>query len=215
MQTAFAVDLAEKAAQENGCRDISVAILAESAAIRDKIEALAEPSGARVVACGTRYDVLLVAMDESASTALLKEVARPGKACAIWISGEPSRNAVLRILRSGMAGILSLKSTCEQFQTALQAIQAGLQVIHPDFARTQSAFSSEISTNFSAEELTDREQQVLGMMAEGLSNKEISARLAISAHTVKFHISSILGKLGAGSRTEAVSIGVRTGRVVI
>lgn len=209
------MDLPGKAAQENNFRDISVAISTESAAIRDKIEALAETSGARVVACGTRYDVLLVAMDESASTALLKEVARPGKACAIWISGEPSRNVILRILRAGMAGVLSLESTCEQFQAALRAIQAGLQVIHPDFTRTQSGFSSDIYTNFSGEELTDREQQVLGMMAEGLSNKEISARLAISAHTVKFHISSILGKLGAGSRTEAVSIGVRTGRVVI
>jgi DNA-binding NarL/FixJ family response regulator len=215
MQTAFAVDLAEKTALENNFRDISVAISAESAAIRDKIEALAERSGAHLVAYSARYDVLLVAMDESASTALLKEVARPGKACAIWISGEPSRNTVLRILRAGMAGVLSLESTCEQFQAALRAIQAGLQVIHPDFTRTQSGFSSDISTNFSGEELTDREQQVLGMMAEGLSNKEISVRLAISAHTVKFHISSILGKLGAGSRTEAVSIGVRTGRVVI
>jgi DNA-binding CsgD family transcriptional regulator len=53
------------------------------------------------------------------------------------------------------------------------------------------------------------------MMADGLGNKEIAARLGISTHTVKFHISSILGKLGAGSRTEAVSIGMRTGRVLI
>jgi DNA-binding NarL/FixJ family response regulator len=65
------------------------------------------------------------------------------------------------------------------------------------------------------EELTEREQQVLSMMADGLGNKEIAARLGISTHTVKFHISSILGKLGAGSRTEAVSIGMRTGRVLI
>ena len=67
----------------------------------------------------------------------------------------------------------------------------------------------------SPEELTDREQEVLTMLAEGLSNKEISSRLSISTHTVKFHISSILGKLGAGSRTEAVSIGMRSGRVAI
>jgi DNA-binding CsgD family transcriptional regulator len=52
-------------------------------------------------------------------------------------------------------------------------------------------------------------------MAEGLANKEISSRLGISTHTVKFHISSILGKFNAASRTEAVSIGVKSGRLVI
>ena len=53
------------------------------------------------------------------------------------------------------------------------------------------------------------------MMAEGLGNKEIAARLAISEHTVKFHISSILAKLGAGTRTEAVTIGIRRGLIPI
>ena len=65
------------------------------------------------------------------------------------------------------------------------------------------------------EHLTPREREVLEMMSEGLSNKEIAAQLKISPHTVKFHISSILGKLGASSRTEATTIGLRRGLITI
>jgi DNA-binding NarL/FixJ family response regulator len=53
------------------------------------------------------------------------------------------------------------------------------------------------------------------MLAEGFANKEIASRLGISDHTVKFHISSILAKLGASGRTEAVTIGVRKGLILL
>jgi NarL family two-component system response regulator YdfI len=53
------------------------------------------------------------------------------------------------------------------------------------------------------------------MLASGRSNKEIAARLTISDHTVKFHVASILGKLGASTRTEAVSLGIRRGLVLL
>ncbi|MBZ5660269.1 MAG: LuxR C-terminal-related transcriptional regulator [Acidobacteriia bacterium] len=65
------------------------------------------------------------------------------------------------------------------------------------------------------ESLTPRESEVLQILASGLANKEIAARLAISEHTAKFHVASILGKVGAGSRTEAVSIGIRCGLVLL
>src|SRR5216683_2649955 len=65
------------------------------------------------------------------------------------------------------------------------------------------------------EPLTRREREVLQMLAAGLANKEIAARLAISDHTVKFHVASILGKLGASTRTEAVSAGIRRGLVLL
>src|SRR6202042_961434 len=61
------------------------------------------------------------------------------------------------------------------------------------------------------DELTEREIQILRALAEGLGNKQIASSLAISEHTVKFHISSILDKLEASSRTEAVTIGIRMG----
>jgi DNA-binding NarL/FixJ family response regulator len=66
-----------------------------------------------------------------------------------------------------------------------------------------------------AEPLTRREREVIQMLASGLGNKEIAARLNISDHTVKFHVASILGKLGAASRTEAVSLGIRRGLVLL
>src|SRR5438128_1516404 len=65
------------------------------------------------------------------------------------------------------------------------------------------------------EALTPREIEVLRLLAAGLGNKEIASRLAISEHTVKFHVSSIMGKLGAASRTEAVTLGIRHGLIMI
>ena len=67
------------------------------------------------------------------------------------------------------------------------------------------------AAEFAVENLTPREMEILEMLAEGLSNKQIAGRLNISEHTGKFHVNSILGKLGAGTRTEAVMRGLRSG----
>ena len=65
------------------------------------------------------------------------------------------------------------------------------------------------------ESLTPREMEVLAMLAEGLGNKEIAWRMGISEHTVKFHVASILGKMDASSRTEAVALGIRRGLIML
>ena len=65
------------------------------------------------------------------------------------------------------------------------------------------------------EALTEREHDVLALVSDGLSNRDIAARLAISEHTVKFHLASIFGKLGASTRTEAVHRGLRHGVIQI
>jgi DNA-binding NarL/FixJ family response regulator len=67
----------------------------------------------------------------------------------------------------------------------------------------------------SGEPLSAREREVLALLAEGLGNKAIAARLGISSHTVKFHVAAILDKLGAGTRAEAVTVGVRRGLLLI
>jgi two-component system, NarL family, response regulator YdfI len=105
----------------------------------------------------------------------------------------------------------------DQLVAALQAVASGLLVLHPSHAneRLPAGSSSSRVLDELAESLTRRELEVLQMLAAGLSNKEIAARLNISEHTVKFHVASILGKLGAGSRTEAVSLGIRRGLVLL
>jgi DNA-binding NarL/FixJ family response regulator len=65
------------------------------------------------------------------------------------------------------------------------------------------------------EPLTAREREVLELLGQGLSNRRIAERLLISEHTAKFHVASVLGKLGASTRTEAVSRGVRRGLITL
>jgi DNA-binding NarL/FixJ family response regulator len=65
------------------------------------------------------------------------------------------------------------------------------------------------------EPLTPREREVLELLGHGLSNRQIAERLDISEHTAKFHVASVSGKLGASSRTEAVSRGVRRGLITL
>jgi DNA-binding NarL/FixJ family response regulator len=65
------------------------------------------------------------------------------------------------------------------------------------------------------EPLTPRETEVLRAMAQGWANKEIAAELGISEHTAKFHVASVLGKLNAATRAEAVAVGIRTGLIPI
>jgi len=120
-------------------------------------------------------------------------------------------------LTAGLRAVLPGDTSPEQLLAALHAAASGLTVLHPaqikDGFPAASAPQREVGEL--AEALTRRESEVLQMLAAGLGNKEIAARLGISEHTVKFHVASILGKLGAGSRTEAVSIGIRRGLVLL
>ena len=74
---------------------------------------------------------------------------------------------------------------------------------------------SEHETEWIEESLTPREVEVLELLAEGRSNKSIAERLGISDQTVKFHVASILSKLGASNRTEAVRLAVRRGVIAL
>jgi two-component system, NarL family, response regulator YdfI len=137
---------------------------------------------------------------------------------AIAILADHSEQALFaRALRTGVRAILPSDIAPEQLVAALEAATAGLVVMHP--AEVDATFPAAEPASRAlaelAEPLTPRESEVLQMLASGLANKEIAARLAISDHTVKFHVASILGKLGAGSRTEAVSLGIRRGLVLL
>jgi DNA-binding NarL/FixJ family response regulator len=111
---------------------------------------------------------------------------------------------------------LPAQSTPPEAFAALIAAAQGLTVLTP--AQADLAFRTipaAPTTPPLIEALTRRETQVLRMMAQGLANKEIAEQLGISDHTVKFHVASILGKLQAASRTEAVTMGIRTGLIPI
>jgi NarL family two-component system response regulator YdfI len=137
---------------------------------------------------------------------------------ALVILTEDSENMAAEVLTSGARAILPRDATPEEIVVALQAAAAGLVALHPDvldsmLSRIRPGRQSELDP--SSQILTPREIEVLRMIAEGLGNKEIASRLGISDHTVKFHISSIFGKLGASSRTEAVTVGIRQGLIMV
>lgn len=120
-------------------------------------------------------------------------------------------------LRSGVRAFLPSDIPADQLVAALKAVTSGLVVVHAADAGVLFPAAETASRPLAelAEPLTQRENEVLQMLASGLANKEIASRLKISEHTVKFHVASILGKLGASSRTEAVSLGIRRGLVLL
>jgi DNA-binding NarL/FixJ family response regulator len=94
---------------------------------------------------------------------------------------------------------------------AVRAATAGLVVIE----RSALTLTDKAAATTSDDTLSGREREVLQLIAEGLPNKQIALRLGISPHTAKFHVAGVLQKLGAASRTEAVSTGLRRGLVVL
>jgi len=120
-------------------------------------------------------------------------------------------------LRAGVRAVLPEDVLPDQLVAALQAAAQGLTVMHP--AQTEALLAAPVGAARRmaeiAEPLTPREREVLQMLASGSGNKEIAARLSISEHTVKFHVTAILGKLGASSRTEAVFLGIQRGLVLL
>jgi DNA-binding NarL/FixJ family response regulator len=118
-------------------------------------------------------------------------------------------------LRIGARSVLSSELSRAQIVAALQAISLGFAVSGPVVGPVPSVLPPPAESAEIAEPLTARELDVLRLLALGLANKQIAARLRISDHTVKFHVAAILGKLGAASRTEAVAVGIRTGLVLL
>jgi DNA-binding NarL/FixJ family response regulator len=113
---------------------------------------------------------------------------------------------------NGVHGILTRDAPASDMARAIGAVAAGLVVLSPELARSLLRLSTP-APGETPSPLTDREGEVLALLAQGLPNKSIAQRLHISEHTVKFHVNSILAKLGAESRTEAVVLATRAGLV--
>ena len=112
-------------------------------------------------------------------------------------------------------GYLPRDAAGDRLAAAVRAVANGLVAIDPDLAGRVVGAPLGSASEGAGEELTPREREVLQLIALGLPNKTIASRLAISEHTVKFHVAAILSRLGAASRTEAVRIGARRGLVVL
>src|SRR6185295_14126628 len=130
----------------------------------------------------------------------------------VVLVGSPSARARLRSQLNGAIEVAGEFATL----AAARAAEAGVDaiVLADDGGRSVPAATDEDDGGFE-EPLTAREVQVLELLAEGLPNKAIAARLHISDQTVKFHVAAILGKLGVANRTEAVRAAARRGLIAM
>lgn len=187
-----------------------VSIVGRAASLESVVAQIldSEPDAVVLDTSGDNSDSLL---EELAASNLAKETT------VILLSDRESPGSLAGAIRAGVRAILPAQITSEQLLAALHAAVEGLVILHPEELNSLLAAPSLASSPLAElmEALTPREREVLQMLASGLVNKEIAAKLSISEHTVKFHVASILGKLGASTRTEAVSLGIRRGLVLL
>lgn len=164
-------------------------------------------------------DVVLLASDTDEDE-LLESAAGliiPGRPPAVVVlRNHPSAQWSADAIRSGVRAVLPREASLEEIVAAVNAAAAGLVVLPPDVAQSLAPGGGLVRAMAPpAKQLTSRETEVLQMLAGGLVNKTIAKRLGISTHTVKFHVGSIMTKLSAASRTEAVTIGLRQGLIYL
>ncbi|SAL33665.1 response regulator transcription factor [Caballeronia telluris] len=207
---------------------IRVAVIALSAEVRAGIEALvASHEAFRLVASasdlatlagrldGATVDVLVIDMEAEPadfSTATL------GIDAFVFLTGDPDSDALPDLDLNDAIALLSRNASRADIAAAIEATAAGLCVLSREtLARLLDARKPQRHDGapMPPEALSAREMEVLAMLAEGLGNKDIARLLVISENTVKFHLSSIFGKLGANNRTEAVMLGMRYGLVMM
>jgi len=206
-----------------------IMVVAASSARRSALSALASQALRGRAHIHSSAQLSLDQFTLSGSRILLADLDAPAPAAAVvrFLEGPPAGIGVITLiddpepawvrlaLGSSINAILARDAGADDLQLAVQAAEAGLVLLHPTSVRGLSSENLADAAEGLAEELTSRERQVLRLVSAGCGNKEIADRLAISEHTVKFHISSILGKLNAASRTEAVSLGIRRGLIPI
>jgi len=142
-----------------------------------------------------------------------------GGAAVVVLTDDARPEWLSEALRSGVRAVVARHAGEAEILAAIEAAAAGLVAIEPQMVEHVVNASAPLAQRGVAEPgmepLTPREIEVLRMLAEGDANKAIAWKLGISEHTVKFHVSSIMSKLDAASRTEAVATGIRRGLVLL
>jgi DNA-binding NarL/FixJ family response regulator len=160
-------------------------------------------------------DVRMPHLDGIAATRLLKE--RWPEIRVIILTTFDDQELIQGGLQAGALGYVLKDITAEQLATAIRVVAQGQVLLHPEvahkvlasFASTQSSPAKAPAPPpggagaFAGEQLTEREREILSLLARGASNREISETLYIASGTVKNHLSTILGKLGVRDRTQA------------
>jgi NarL family two-component system response regulator LiaR len=153
-------------------------------------------------------DLLMPEMDGIAATAAIRHELPDTEVIALTSVLEDQ--AIYRAMRAGAIGYLLKNTKADELVQAIKAAAAGQVQLSPEVARQ---LMREVGVPDSPEKLTERETEVLRLLAQGKSNKEIGATLVIGEKTVKTHVSNILSKLGVSSRTQAALYAVRVGLV--
>jgi NarL family two-component system response regulator YdfI len=216
---------------------IRALIAAASPVVRAGLEALLARSASLAIVAATSGDtladdiethepqVVLLAVEPSADAVpnvmtriALSPDAVPRTPSLVLLADAPSLAWTAEALRAGARSVLPRDATPDEILAAVEAAAAGLVTLPVDLAVDLVSGTRGPTTRSlgpPTQPLTRREIEVLGMLAEGLANKNIAARLGISEHTVKTHVASILTKLDAFSRAEAVAIGARQGLILL
>jgi DNA-binding NarL/FixJ family response regulator len=161
-----------------------------------------------------RPDVILLDLEMPGTdgVAALEGLREAGsEARAVVFTAYDTDERILGALRAGARGYLLKGASRAEIFGAVRTVHAGGSLLGP--AVTTRLLDHVREGREQTEPLTPRELEVLGLISEGLQNSEIAGRLFVTERTVKFHVSSILAKLGADNRTEAVALAARRGLI--
>ena len=181
-----------------------VAALRQHAGLDVSVHDLSEPTPAGLAAdvVITDYDNAIRLTDRTTRTA----IGALAESRILTLTASDREADIRRAIQTGIHGYLLLGGSLDELMDAVRAVRMGMRYVCPLAAQRMAA-------SLAGETLTQRENEVLGLVATGQSNKAIARQLAIELGTVKSHVSAIMLKLGAISRTQAANIAVTRGPV--